>query len=210
MIVMKFGGTSVANYEAITRMVSIVRGKLGEKPVVVVSALSKVTDLLYRISDSTAARNEDEAKSLLAQLRERHIGLSMELLADDGALCKASCDKVNEICDSLSSFVGAVCALGELSERSKAVIISNGEYLSSNIICCALNARGIVTSYIDARSIIITSKDFLKGEPVNEEIEGVWFINPGSTSLNRTLNYGTYAELTIDNGSFQAKIECAE
>ena len=46
--------------------------------------------------------------------------------------------------------------------------------------------------------------------PLNEEIEGVWFINPGSTSLNRTLNYGTYAELTIDNGSFQAKIECAE
>lgn len=46
--------------------------------------------------------------------------------------------------------------------------------------------------------------------PVNEEIEGVWFINPGSTSLNRTLNYGTYAELIIDNGSFQTKIECAE
>ena len=39
-------------------------------------------------------------------------------------------------------------------------------------------------------------------EPLNEEIEGVWFINPGSTSLNRTLSNGTYAELTIDNGSF--------
>ena len=51
MIVMKFGGTSVANYDAITRMISIVRGKLGEKPVVVVSALSKVTDLLYKIAD---------------------------------------------------------------------------------------------------------------------------------------------------------------
>ena len=46
--------------------------------------------------------------------------------------------------------------------------------------------------------------------PLNEEIEGVWFINPGSTSLNRTLSYGTYAELIIDQGSFQAKIECAE
>lgn len=46
--------------------------------------------------------------------------------------------------------------------------------------------------------------------PVNEEIEGVWFINSGSTSLNRTLNYGTYAEMIIDNGSFQAKIECVE
>ena len=165
MIVMKFGGTSVANYEAITRMVSIVRGKLGEKPVVVVSALSKVTDLLYRISDSAAARNEDEAKSLLAQLRERHIGLSMELLADDGALCKASCDKVNEICDALDSFVSAVCAVGELSARSKAIIISNGEYLSSNIICFVMNAAGIRTNYMDARKMIITDADYMKGEP---------------------------------------------
>ena len=54
MIVMKFGGTSVANFEAITRAVFIVGGRLDQKPVVVVSALSKVTDLLYRISDAAA------------------------------------------------------------------------------------------------------------------------------------------------------------
>lgn len=42
--------------------------------------------------------------------------------------------------------------------------------------------------------------------PVNKEIEGVWFLNPGSTCLNRTLNYGTFAELNIDNGVFEAKI----
>ena len=46
MIVMKFGGTSVANFEAITRTIFIVGSKLDQKPVVVVSALSKVTDLL--------------------------------------------------------------------------------------------------------------------------------------------------------------------
>ena len=45
---MKFGGTSVANFEAITRAIFIVGGRLDKKPVVVVSALSKVTDLLYR------------------------------------------------------------------------------------------------------------------------------------------------------------------
>lgn len=46
MIVMKFGGTSVANCEAINRTIDIVKGKLQQKPVVVVSALSKVTDTL--------------------------------------------------------------------------------------------------------------------------------------------------------------------
>ena len=46
--------------------------------------------------------------------------------------------------------------------------------------------------------------------PVNEEIEGVWFINPGSTSLNRSLKYGTYAELIVENGTFKCEILDAE
>ena len=66
MLVMKFGGTSVANFEAITRTIFIIGGKLDKKPVVVVSALSMVTDLLYRISDAAASRNEAETRELLA------------------------------------------------------------------------------------------------------------------------------------------------
>lgn len=170
MIVMKFGGTSVANHEAITRAIEIVRGKLSERPVVVVSALSKVTDLLYKISDTAATRNREETKELLRQLRTRHIELAESLLADNAGLCSQACEKVNGICDNLESFTDAVCSLGELSERSKAIIISNGEYLSSTIICHAMNARGISTRFADARQMIITSKDFLKGEPINDEI----------------------------------------
>ena len=78
---MKFGGTSVANFEAITRTIFIIGGKLDQKPVVVVSALSKVTDLLYKISDAAAAKNKAETMELLAQLRQRHVDLAAELLA---------------------------------------------------------------------------------------------------------------------------------
>ncbi len=46
--------------------------------------------------------------------------------------------------------------------------------------------------------------------PINEEIEGVWFINPGSTSLNRTYSYGTYAELIIEDNKFSSQIMKAE
>lgn len=177
MIVMKFGGTSVANYDAITRMISIVRGKLGEKPVVVVSALSKVTDLLYKIADEAAARDMKDAMDLLSQLRERHISLAKELMPDNSVLCGQACDKVNAICDELESFVSAVCAVGELSARSKAIIISNGEYLSSNIICYAMNASGIRTGFMDARKMIVTDDDYLKGEPdmnvIAERVPGI-------------------------------------
>ena len=171
MIVMKFGGTSVANSEAITRTISIVKGKLSERPIVVVSALSKVTDLLYKIADQAASRNKAETEVLLAQLRARHTGLAHELLSGHPALCAEACAKIDSICDELESFVGAVCSIGELSDRSKAVIIGNGEYLSSNIICCAMNARGIRTGFMDARRMIITDRDFLKGEPDSDAIK---------------------------------------
>ena len=143
MIVMKFGGTSVANFEAITRTTFIIGGKLDQKPVVVVSALSKVTDLLYKISDAAASKEETETRDLLKQLRDRHTNLACELLQQSPALCEAALEKVNDICDSLDSLAMAVCAVGELSERNKAKIISNGELLSSTIICHAMNAKGI-------------------------------------------------------------------
>ena len=73
---MKFGGTSVANFEAITRTIFIVGGKLDQKPVVVVSARSKVTDLLYKIADAAASKNKVQTEELLSQLRLRHVNLA--------------------------------------------------------------------------------------------------------------------------------------
>lgn len=168
---MKFGGTSVANYEAVSRMISIVEGRLAERPVVVVSALSKVTDLLYRLADAAAASDRDAVDEMLVELRERHLNLAKQLLEGHNDKYSEAKKCIDGICDSLASFVGAVCSLGELTPRSKAKIISNGEWLSSNIICYAMNARGIRTGFVDARSIMITSNDYLKGEPVISEIQ---------------------------------------
>ena len=170
MIVMKFGGTSVADCAAITRTIGIVESKLQQRPIVVVSALSKVTDLLYKISDKAREKDNEGAADLLRQLRERHLNLAAELIPDNAEILADACARVNRLCDNLEYFVNAVCALGELSDRSKAVIIGNGEYLSSSIICCAMNARGIRTRLMDSRKMIITDNNFLKGEPQTEEI----------------------------------------
>ena len=176
MIIMKFGGTSVANFEAITRTIFIIGGKLDQKPVVVVSALSKVTDLLYRISDAAAAGNETETKDLLSQLRQRHVDLAAELLSQS-VLKDEAVANVNSICDSLDSIAMAVCSLGELSDRNKAIIISKGEYLSSTIIAHAMNSKGIRTKWIDARDMMVTNKSYLKAEPdmsaIVERVPGV-------------------------------------
>ena len=170
MIVMKFGGTSVANFEAITRTIFIIGGKLDQKPVVVVSALSKVTDLLYKISDAAASQDQAQTRELLAELRQRHVNLASQILEQSPMMKEDAVARVNSICDDLDELANAVCAVGELSDRNKAIIISNGELLSSTIICFAMNSKGIRTNFIDARKMMITNDSYLKGEPVVEEI----------------------------------------
>ena len=170
MIVMKFGGTSVANFEAITRTIFIIGGKLDQRPIVVVSALSKVTDLLYRISDAAASKDSSLTKELLAELRQRHVNLACELLEQNPFQKESAVTRVNAICDELDALANAVCAVGELSDRNKAIIISNGELLSSTIICFAMNAKGIRANWVDARTMMVTNDAYLKGEPIESEI----------------------------------------
>ena len=167
---MKFGGTSVANFEAITRTIFIIGVKLDQKPVVVVSALSKVTDLLYKISDAAASQDQAQTRELLAELRQRHVNLASQLLEQSPMMKEDAVARVNSICDDLDELANAVCAVGELSDRNKAIIISNGELLSSTIICFAMNSKGIRTNFIDARKMMVTNDSYLKGEPVVEEI----------------------------------------
>ena len=166
---MKFGGTSVANFEAITRTIFIIGGRLDQKPVVVVSALSKITDLLYAISDAAASKDVATTTELLAQLRKRHVDLTEELLAQS-MLKDEAVAKVNELCDGLDKIAMAVCSLGELSDKNKAIIISTGEYLSSTIIAFAMNAKGIKTRWVDSRTMMVTNKSYLKAEPDMEAI----------------------------------------
>ena len=131
---MKFGGTSVANFEAITRTIFIIGGKLDQKPVVVVSALSKITDLLYAISDAAASNDVATTTDLLAQLRKRHVDLTEDLLSQS-MLKDEAVAKVNELCDGLDKIAMAVCSLGELSDKNKALsspvtyrVLSDGQF----------------------------------------------------------------------------------
>lgn len=173
MIVMKFGGTSVADSEAITRVMSIVNERLDKHPIVVVSALSKVTDTLYKICDFAERGITLEALMLVENIRERHLQLVSELIASNEDMASQARDKVNSLCDSLKKLVEVICDLGELSDRSRARIISTGEYLSSGVICHALNAYGITTNLLDARKIIITDDNWLKGEPDLKKISEI-------------------------------------
>lgn len=165
MIIMKFGGTSVQNEEAIENVISIVRSRLRERPLVVVSALARVTRLLCEIADEAEAQHEDRVRELLAGVRERHVELAGNLLADRPELLRKCMEKLDHRFSRLESFVGGVCRIGELSPRSEARIISNGELLSSIIAGYAFNARGVSCKWLDARKMVVTDENYMSARP---------------------------------------------
>lgn len=170
MIVMKFGGTSVGNFSAVSRTIGIIKSRIGLKPVVCVSALSGVTDQLYKIVDAAAYSGIDKAMEMIAVLRDRHLSLAEALLSDSSEDFSKASVRINELCDSLSAVVGSISALGELPDRIKAVAISFGELLSSSTICFAMNRCGIKTAFVDARQIVITDSEYMKAVPDMDEI----------------------------------------
>ncbi len=162
---MKFGGTSVQDEEAIGRVISIVRSRLSEKPLVVVSALARVTRLLCAVADEAGQQNEEKVRELLAQLRERHFSLAANLLSGSPELLGECNRDIETLISGVANFVGGVCQIGELSPRSEARIISVGELLSSTIISYAFNASGITCHWIDARRMITTDDNYLSARP---------------------------------------------
>ncbi len=162
---MKFGGTSVKDKNAIERVISIVRGRMADKPLVVVSALAKVTRVLCGIAEEAEAQHLKEVDELLDSLRDRHTSLAAELLSGNPEILNTCVSEVNAVLDSLTDFAHGVCQIGELSPRSYARIVSTGEVLSSKIVAAAMNVYGLSCRWLDARKMIVTDCSYMSAVP---------------------------------------------
>ena len=73
MIVCKFGGTSVQDAEAMTRLAQIIKSRLKKQPVVVASAMGKTTNQLLEAAQTAAKGNRQEALDLLTKIKDKHL-----------------------------------------------------------------------------------------------------------------------------------------
>jgi len=167
MIVMKFGGTSVEDGKAIERVAEIVGSRGDEKPVVVVSALARVTDSLVTISQLAASGALAEALRLYRQVRQRHFAVLSSLVNGRGETEVRS--RLQALFDSLEEVLRGVAALGELSPRTSDNVLSFGELLSSQIVTTAFRARGIDAVLVDSRQLMVTDASYTRAVPQREE-----------------------------------------
>lgn len=154
MQVMKFGGTSVANSNAMDRVVDIVSKAVDrDRTILVASAISGCTDTLIRIGNLAAQRDE-QYKDLIDGLQQRHHDIIKSLLPIEKQ--EESTETCDALFDSLRSIAQGVFLLGELSPASLDAIQGFGELWSTKILATKLASIGIATKWIDSRNIIRT------------------------------------------------------
>jgi aspartate kinase len=171
LVVMKFGGTSVEDARAILRTAAIVRGRRerGLMPVVVVSAMAKVTDQLLAAAQAAGRGDKAGALAIAARLRNRHTETAADLLCGD--LFAEIQGEIRARFDALDDLLRGISAVGELTPRTKDKVVSFGERVSSRMVAAAFVQSGMQSVHVDARSCIVTDDHFGKAVPQEAAIE---------------------------------------
>jgi aspartate kinase len=162
MVVMKFGGTSVRDVEAVRRVIGIVGGEPRPR-LVVVSALAGVTDGLLDIAAQVENGERAAAEEAVRQLRRRHE--DMAALARAPERKAALLADLDARFDDLEAIVHALVVVEEVSPRSRDTIVSFGELASSRIVSAALEDAGIPSRSVDPRTVLVTNAEHGAAQP---------------------------------------------
>jgi aspartate kinase len=168
-VVMKFGGTSVADAGAIARLVAIARSACrgdGRPPVVVVSAMSGVTDRLLALAAASERREDAGVAGGLEDLWRRHVNVLRQVLSAEGSPIETQLDA--HFAD-LRALLKAASILRDESPSALDAIASTGELLSSRIVAAAFESDGIPAQWIDARQAIVTDNTYTSAAPILDD-----------------------------------------
>jgi aspartate kinase len=159
MIVCKFGGTSVGDAEAVLRLVGIIQARVGDRPVVVVSALSGVTDRLLQLADLAQQKDRSGIEEAVDGLIRRHAAMVAELKLGEEVVSAITKDAW-QVRARLLSLAGR-----RATRRLLDAIAGRGELWSAWLVAAALRQGGVNATWTDARKIVITDSRFTRATP---------------------------------------------
>ncbi len=158
--VAKFGGTSVANFEAMSRCAAIIESNPNTK-LVVSSACSGVTNLLVELANGV--QDQEHRSEILKQLAEIHDSILNQL--NDST---QTASDVYSIIDTVTSLAEAASI--QASNKLTDHLVACGELMSTFILTQLMKERGINAVRFDIRDVLRTDNNFGKGEPEVETI----------------------------------------
>ena len=175
MIVMKFGGTSVGNADRIRKLGEIIKSRLKKKPVIVVSAVTKMTDTLIKLARD---KSDEALKHIISthNLIIKELGLNKRLL-------EAEFNELNKLAGSFKNHNV------EINNKALDKFQSFGERMSAKIVAAQLNKNGIKAKSFNSWELgFITDSEFGSAEPLE------------STCVNLRKNIGNLKEIPVITG----------
>lgn len=164
---MKFGGTSVEDAPAFARVAEIVGARIAARPIVVVSAMSKMTDALLNAFEIARKGDAETAFNSLAPHLARHVEVAETLLNNDGKNVFAK--ELMQSREELAELLERTARRSLPIQLLKDMIVSYGEQLSSFLLALVCRARNIKAVHKDARRLIVTDDEHGAASPIFEE-----------------------------------------
>jgi len=162
---MKFGGTSVRNAVAIKNVSHIIRDRQEQRPLVVLSAVAGVTDLLEASLPAAASGNWSQVESILEQLRQKHDSIMRELHSS-----KPVYDFVHAELEKLRVLLSATESIRVSGRNISQAVLSIGELLSTRILTDILRQNSIDAVFVDARKLMIARWDRTRFIPDTKQL----------------------------------------
>lgn len=145
MKVLKFGGTSMGSVDSLQKVRDVILSvkEEGDFPIVVCSAMSGVTDQLIELGEKAISGKSKAAMELLQEIVERHIATAECFDVDVK-------ERLDPLFQELGNLVRGISMIRELSDRSRAVLTSFGERLSTRLLAAILNKDEAIAEQIDS------------------------------------------------------------
>ncbi|MFZ1812453.1 MAG: aspartate kinase [Candidatus Saccharimonadales bacterium] len=167
-LVMKFGGSSVADAERITHVAEIIGQQTHRPLVVVVSAMSGVTDLLIKITENIHRKDADGVEEHLREVFRRHQSTVGDFRFDPGEKHQLAATMTQQL-NLLKTTVRRIMNSGTMTPRDYDAIVSFGERLNIHLVAAAVHHEGIKSQAVEASSMIVTTDHFTDAKPLLEE-----------------------------------------
>jgi aspartate kinase len=171
-LTMKFGGTSVGSAEAFVQAAGIVleQAQKWNSVVVVVSAMSGVTDALTKGARTAASGDDQTFRVVVTELRALHYKTVDALFAPDGERTQLLA-MVDRFLDEFAAFCRSVHVLGEVTPRAMDAITSLGERISARVLAALLRQQGAGSEAVDATELIVTDGTFQGAVPLMDDTQ---------------------------------------
>jgi len=169
MIVIKFGGTSVGDAQRVANAIDIVAERREQSPIVVVSALSGVTNDLVAASEAARACNIERVNHIVAAVRQRHEDVAMRLVQQKFDFFESFIKQLDKQIDQIHTILSGIALLGEITPRAKDKVFSIGEKLSSVLFAYSMMMRMLPGEHVDSEEVVITDARFGEATPLMDD-----------------------------------------